>query len=97
MLTGRPFTAWLFEIWPDTNPRHHATVLMFENMAMIDEIASYREWNVDRRGVGFTDTVAPVGDAIASAIGMLQRYAAHEDAFGEDFVWHICFIEFSRR
>jgi hypothetical protein len=36
---------------------------MFENMAMINEIASYRERDVNYSGVGLAGTIAPVSNA----------------------------------
>ena len=80
--------------WPHANPRHHATVLMFENMAMIDEIASYRERDVNYSWVGLAGTVAPVSNAGAGAIGVDERYAIHENTLGEDLARHICLVDF---
>jgi hypothetical protein len=70
---------------------------MFENMAMINEIASYRERDVNYSGVGLAGTIAPVSNAGAGAIGVDERHAIHEDTLGEDLIWHICLIEFRRR
>jgi hypothetical protein len=57
---------------------------MFENMAMINEIASYRERDVNYSGVGLAGTIAPVSNAGAGAIGVDERHAIHEDTLGED-------------
>jgi hypothetical protein len=79
--------------WPHANPRHHATVLMFENMAMIDEIASYRERDVNYSWVGLAGTVAPVSNAGAGAIGVDERYAIMRIPLAKiwlgTFVWSI--------
>jgi hypothetical protein len=50
-------------IGPHPNPRHHATTLMFENVAMINKIAGYRERNGNDSRVGFAGTLAPVRNA----------------------------------
>ena len=79
---------------PHANPRHHAPILMFENMAMINEIARYRERNVNGRGVGLAGTLTPVRNAQTGAIGMDKRHAIHENTLGEDLARHICLVDF---
>ena len=64
---------------------------------MINEIASYRERDVNYSGMGLAGTVPPVRNAGAGAIGVDERHAIHENTLGEDLVWHICLIEFRRR
>jgi hypothetical protein len=84
------------KIWSYANPRHHTSILMLENMAVINKIPSYREGDVNNRRVGGAGTLAPVSHAVASTVRVKKRHTIHEDTFGEDLSWHLCLVDFGR-
>lgn len=68
---------------------------MFENMAMINEIARDREWDVNGHRIGRAGALAPIRDAGADAIGMREWHTVHQHALAEYLVRHAGLSEFS--
>jgi hypothetical protein len=83
--------------WPHANPRHHATVLMFENMAMINEIASYRERDVNYSGVGLAGPLRQSAMLVQVPSAWMSGTLSMRIPLAKIWIWHICLIEFRRR
>ena len=64
-------------IWPDADSRHHAAVLMFENITMVYKITGDGEWDVHGDRISGASTFPPVVNARAGAIGVGEGYAIH--------------------
>ena len=79
----------------DANPRHHAAVLMFEDMAVIDEIAGDREGNIHSDRMRRAGAFAPIIDTGTDAVGMSERNAVQQHTLAGYLVWQAGLVEFS--
>ena len=62
---------------------------MFEDMAVIDKVASDGEWDFEDRGMSCAQALAPVIDTRAALpLGMKQRNAVQHHAITANFAWH---------
>src|SRR6185437_5323159 len=68
-------------MWNDANVRHHATVLMFQDVAVIDKIANLRKRNLDLDRRHLAGSALPGRDAtVAFRTAVIHRHVIHHTA-----------------